>query len=475
MGVIMTGTKIAIALTIILAAGQFFLAPTSAQILLEDDMTDGSSWTILDAGDSQATFGYDYSLDGIPEAPNSVGGAARSGLKMEANLTQGLGTQILAVPNGFNLSGNYRIQVDIWQNYDILSDAATEFLGVHVGHDGVTADQVGGGFLYTGDGGSSRDYRGYKAGDELFVEGGYYAPPLGDLGSETDPRSNNNESPELMTAFPAFDIGLALEPDDAQGPNQVGLAAEGAGGFQWMTVELTVDEQGLPGGGVGLGTAEIRMTSAQSGNTVLIGTVDNNRGDVTSLAGSPALFYADFFSSLAELPELNFGVFDNFIIEQLGGGGMPDGDFDDNGLYECADVDALVAEIVSVKGGNAPNLAFDLDGDNDVTNTDLDAWLAEAGDVGGLTTSGDPVLVGDADLNGAVDGADFIAWNGAKFTAVAAWCQGDFNADGFVDGTDFILWNNNKFTSADAVSVPEPSSVALLILGLVAIVRRNRK
>jgi hypothetical protein len=59
--------------------------------------------------------------------------------------------------------------------------------------------------------------------------------------------------------------------------------------------------------------------------------------------------------------------------------------------------------------------------------------------------------LGDANLDGFVDGLDFIIWNDHKFTAEAAWCAGDFNADGFVDGQDFIVWNANKFTSADGM------------------------
>ena len=141
-----------------------------------------------------------------------------------------------------------------------------------------------------------------------------------------------------------------------------------------------------------------------------------------------------------------------------------DGDFNDDGSYDCTDVDGLVAEIVA--GTNDPS--FDLNFDTVVNQADLDAWLAEAGDVGGLTASGNPVLPGDATLDGTVDGADFLAWNNSKFTATAAWCSGDFNADGNVDGGDFLIWNNNKFMTADVAAVPEPTcSLLVLIAGLV--------
>ncbi len=128
------------------------------------------------------------------------------------------------------------------------------------------------------------------------------------------------------------------------------------------------------------------------------------------------------------------------------------GDFDGNGFYECSDIDALTAAIVAVKNGSQADTMFDLTGDGNVTNADLDAWLMEAGAAG--LTSGGPVLYGDANLDGTVDGQDFLAWNTNKFTSTSAWCDGDFNADGTVDGSDFLIWNASKFTTADQIARP---------------------
>ncbi len=150
------------------------------------------------------------------------------------------------------------------------------------------------------------------------------------------------------------------------------------------------------------------------------------------------------------------------------------GDFDANGLYECADVDALTAEISA--GTQTP--FYDLTGDGVVDLADLDTWLAEAGQAN--LPSQNAYLYGDADLDGVVDGSDFIIWNAHKFTDVAAWCSGDFNADGVVDGIDFIAWNAHKFTSADARSnpVPEPGSTgtfAMLLAAAAAFGRRKTR
>ena len=123
-------------------------------------------------------------------------------------------------------------------------------------------------------------------------------------------------------------------------------------------------------------------------------------------------------------------------------------DFSGDGILDCTDIDALVAEIAA--GTNDP--AFDLTGEGLVDLADRDSWLAQAGAVN--IASGNPYLLADANLDETVDGLDFIAWNENRFTSNPAWCLGDFNADGFVDGGDFILWNDNRFTASD-----HPSSV----------------
>ena len=147
------------------------------------------------------------------------------------------------------------------------------------------------------------------------------------------------------------------------------------------------------------------------------------------------------------------------------------GDFNNDGDYACDDVDALVSVIAT--GTNDPN--FDLTGDGNVDIQDLDAWLAEAG--AAELVSGNPYLRGDANLDGVVDGQDFLEWNQNKFTLVAEWCSGDFNADGSVDGQDFIVWNNNKFMTADHVTefVPEPTFGGWLACFLLMILRRHRR
>lgn len=106
------------------------------------------------------------------------------------------------------------------------------------------------------------------------------------------------------------------------------------------------------------------------------------------------------------------------------------GDINQDGSWDCLDIDALVDEIVA--GTNNPT--FDFNGDGIVDAADLEPWLDEAGSMNGVTYLG-----GDANLDGAVDGSDFIIWNQNSFTFGNGWCGGDFNGDGFTDNADLNI------------------------------------
>lgn len=101
-----------------------------------------------------------------------------------------------------------------------------------------------------------------------------------------------------------------------------------------------------------------------------------------------------------------------------------DGDFNDDGLYDCTDVNALSAEVASGANG----AAFDLDANGAVDLVDLSIWLSVAGEVN--LGPGKAYLAADANLDGSVNGGDFLIWNSNKFTANSAFCSGDFNANG---------------------------------------------
>ena len=146
------------------------------------------------------------------------------------------------------------------------------------------------------------------------------------------------------------------------------------------------------------------------------------------------------------------------------------GDFNNDGAWDCADIDALSAAIAA----GSTDLAFDMNGDGAIDLADLTdesaGWLAVGGAVNSTATGGNAFLVGDANLDGTVDGQDFVRWNDSKFTSNSNWCDGNFNGDAVVDGQDFVAWNDNKFTSSSDIiaAVPEPNlRVAWVIAGLL--------
>ena len=133
-------------------------------------------------------------------------------------------------------------------------------------------------------------------------------------------------------------------------------------------------------------------------------------------------------------------------------------DFDGDTDCDIDDVDMLITEIAAGTNG----ASFDLTGDGLVNLADRDAWLSQAGAEN--LPSGNPYLVGDANLDGSVDVPDFNIWNSAKFTTTGKWSMADFNADGSTDVPDFNAWNSNKFQSANTAAVPEPSTWVLTLL-----------
>jgi hypothetical protein len=149
------------------------------------------------------------------------------------------------------------------------------------------------------------------------------------------------------------------------------------------------------------------------------------------------------------------------ILRFLGGTAVT-GDFNNDGLWNCTDINLLSAAIAT----GSTNPSFDMNGDGMITRADITApnlgWLAVGGSHNPAQTNGNPFLDADANLSGAVDGSDFGIWNANKFTFQNEYCRGDFNASGAVDGSDFGIWNSNKFQSSAAAAVPEPTAILLL-------------
>ena len=83
------------------------------------------------------------------------------------------------------------------------------------------------------------------------------------------------------------------------------------------------------------------------------------------------------------------------------------------------------------------------------------------------------LLSGDANLDDIVDQADYTVWYN-HYGAAGGWTEGDFTGDDLVDQADYTVWYNN-YGSTSGGSVPEPTTLSLLALGILATVRRERQ
>ena len=147
------------------------------------------------------------------------------------------------------------------------------------------------------------------------------------------------------------------------------------------------------------------------------------------------------------------------------------------------------------------------------------ADAADVGDPAGLASGEIEImytLLGDANLDGKVNGTDFnLMATNFNQAVTNGWDEGDFNYDGKVNGSDFVLLadNFNQFASESAVAsadlaaldafagangvsvgngagagsgtgagsgisltnVPEPASTGLLTIGAISVLARRRR
>jgi hypothetical protein len=146
----------------------------------------------------------------------------------------------------------------------------------------------------------------------------------------------------------------------------------------------------------------------------------------------------------------NMFLNDDFAELRLFGDVSPLGEDDlPDDRVNSLDIDALLA---ATRGGSIDPL-FDLNDDATVDAYDVQTLF----DIRGTQ-------LGDANLDGLVNGADLILWQ-ENYGTSGGWANGDFNGDATVDGHDFLIWQlhfgfGGNLTAV--VAVPEPASIATI-------------
>ena len=142
------------------------------------------------------------------------------------------------------------------------------------------------------------------------------------------------------------------------------------------------------------------------------------------------------------------------------------GDFNGDGAYDVVDIDMLTSKVRAGTGGGA----FDLNDDGAVNDDDRTIWVKDLKNT----------WFGDADLDGEFTSDDFVTVFAAgqyEDTRVgnSTWATGDWDGDAEFMSSDFVRAfadGGYELGKREAVNaVPEPSTVLLLLLGMVAVTR----
>jgi hypothetical protein len=260
-----------------------------------------------DATSSFPTYGYDYSVMGIPSAPNS-GDSSTLGLRLDANFSAPNAAEAITIHTLASYSGDYEVQFDAWINvngpFPDGGSGSTNYLTAGVGSNGTTNNHVnntgsGGWTAVNGENGSGIDYRLLKDGVLQGVATAQYAAGVG-------ANARNGLDP-YYSQFGNFNISnYPVQGANNGGPaQQNGTSFAGSFGMAWHRVKLTVDADGGTAG-----AASMKWTV----DNLVIGTLDAGANGAFSAAGKVALGYSDPTSNGSDLPTHSFVLVDNLQI-----------------------------------------------------------------------------------------------------------------------------------------------------------------
>jgi autotransporter-associated beta strand protein len=284
-------------------------------------------------------------------------------------------------------------------------------------------------------------------------------------GNSVGSAANSVNSVQLA---PNASDNATIENIGGAGINGVGVTMKGAG-------VLTLLGSNTYSGG----------TSVTSG-TLVVGSAGAMPASSVSIAGGKLqLAPSTGLATVTSLSIIGGGAFDvenNHVIINYAGGADPIttiAGYLASGYSNGAWMGSGINSSVAAANGASYGLGY--------------ADAADPGNPAGLSSGTIEIaytLLGDVNLDGVVNGVDFGVLAANFNRGVSGWDQGDFNYDAVVNGVDFgeLAANFNKGASGAAelaaldafaaangllADVPEPASVALLVIGSGALLKRK--
>jgi len=290
--------KLHFALPFLASAG--LLAPAAhAQLLFSDnfDADHTANWSVnASAGTHPVSVFFDYSTVGIPSAPNS--GGSTFGLRLQANTTGGIFGGVSVSPTGQSFTGDYRLEFDMWLNYNGPlnggGNGSTQVTGAGIGTAGTTPQWAGGTqdsvfFGATGDGGSTVDYRAYSTA----APAGY--PDASPVFNASGAGNRNN----THAYYAGFGGASAPAAQVALFAQQTNSTPAGSQGFTWRDVTVTKVGNTVSWAIDGLNIATVDLTTVTlGGDNILFNHYDINATTSTD----------------PNAPNLLFGLIDNVRV-----------------------------------------------------------------------------------------------------------------------------------------------------------------
>jgi hypothetical protein len=276
-----------------LVASALVLAGHAGAALYQQNFTtdDTANWAMKSGPttpvpvDAAANFFFDYSIVGIPSAPNGTG---TTGMKLQANLSAGVFGGMSVSPTNVSLPSVYTLTFDWWSNsvgpFPAGGSGSTNLSTFGVGTTGANAQWPGGAvdsvyFGATGDGGSSSDVRAYSsAAPSSYAD----ANPVY-LGATT--RNNTN------AFYSSFGSGAPPSAQTTLYPGQTGNVAAGAMAFAWhqVTIDFTASVIDWTVDGKKLASVD-RSTVTIGGTNIFFGHSDINNGSSSDANDTALLF-----------------------------------------------------------------------------------------------------------------------------------------------------------------------------------------